>query len=334
MKKLKVGLIGGGSWGTTVASLVAQNTDVSMWARSAETVREINQNHTNEKYLPGATLPENLVAHQSLEAVISSADVLVMGVPSNSFRDVLRDVRPYLRPWVPIVSLTKGLERDSDLRMTEVINEELPGHPVGVLTGPNLAREIMSGQAAASVIAMDDQIIVKELQKVFNSGSFRVYTNSDVIGCELGGVLKNIIAIAVGMGIGLGTGDNTRAALITRGLAEITRLGVALGGRAETFSGLTGMGDMLATCISPQSRNHHVGLELGKGRNIDDIIEEMVMVAEGVKSAPTVIKLAEKHGVEVPIAHDVYEVISGRLTAEQAFYGLLKRRVGAEIDPD
>lgn len=334
MKKLQVGLIGGGSWGTTVASLVAQNTSASMWARSRDTVEEINKKHTNEKYLPGAKLPPNLIAHERLEDVVAPADVLVMGVPSNSFRDVLRDVRPHLRPWVPIVSLTKGLERGSDLRMTQVVESELPGHPVGVLTGPNLAREIMAGQAAASVIAMEDEIIVKELQKVFNSGVFRVYTNSDVVGCELGGVLKNIIAIAVGMGVGLGAGDNTRSALITRGLAEITRLGVALGGRAETFSGLTGMGDMLATCISTQSRNHHVGFELGKGRNIDDIIEEMVMVAEGVKSAATVVKLADSHGIEMPIAHDVHEVISGRRTAEEAFYGLLKRRVGAEIDPD
>ena len=334
MKKLQVGLIGGGSWGTTVASLVAQNTNVSMWARSKDTVEEINQHHTNEKYLPGAKLHPNLVAHERLEDVVVSADVLVMGVPSNSFRDVLRDVRPHLRPWVPIVSLTKGLERGSDLRMTQIVESELPGHPVGVLTGPNLAREIMAGQAAASVIAMEDEIIVKELQKVFNSGVFRVYTNNDVVGCELGGVLKNIIAIAVGMGMGLGAGDNTRSALITRGLAEITRLGVALGGRAETFSGLTGMGDMLATCISTQSRNHHVGLELGRGRNIDDIIEEMVMVAEGVKSAPTVIKLADSLGIEMPIAQDVHEVITGRRTAAEAFYGLLKRRVGAEVEPD
>lgn len=334
MNKLKVGLIGGGSWGTTVASLVAKNTDVSIWARNGETVREINENHTNKKYLPDAVLPSKLVAHSELEAVVSEADVLVMGVPSNSFREVLKDLRPFVRPWVPVVSLTKGLEKGTDMRMTEVINGELPGHPVGVLTGPNLAREIMAGQAAASVIAMDDEIIVRELQKIFNSGVFRVYSNDDVIGCELGGVLKNIIAIAVGMGIGLGAGDNTRSALIVRGLAEVTRLGVALGGRAETFSGLTGMGDMLATCISPQSRNHHVGVELGKGRHIDKIISDMVMVAEGVKSAPTVIKLAERYNVEMPIALDVHEVIAGRRTAEQAFYGLLKRKVGAEIEPD
>lgn len=334
MNRLKVGLIGGGSWGTTVASLIAKNTDVSLWARSVETVKEINSQHTNTKYLPDAVLPENLVAHQELEAVVANADVLVMGVPSNSFREVLKQLKPHLRAWVPVVSLTKGLEKGTDLRMTQVIESELPGHPVGVLTGPNLAREIMAGQAAASVIAMDDEIIVKELQKVFNSGVFRVYTNDDVVGCELGGVLKNIIAIAVGMGIGLGAGDNTRSALIVRGLTEVTRLGVALGGRAETFSGLTGMGDMLATCISPQSRNHHVGVELGKGRHIEQIIDDMVMVAEGVKSAPTVIKLAERHNVEMPIAMDVNEVIAGRRTAEQAFYGLLKRKVGAEIDPD
>jgi len=265
---------------------------------------------------------------------VQDADVIVMGVPSQVFRGVLEDAKPHIRPWVPIVSLSKGLEMGTRMRMTEIIEATMPGHPAGVLTGPNLAREILAGQAAASVIAMVDDNIALSLQKVFRTGLFRVYTNDDVIGCELGGVLKNIIAIAVGMGIGLGAGDNTRSALIVRGLAEVTRLGVALGGRAETFAGLTGMGDMLATCISPQSRNHHVGLELGKGRHIDDIIAQMVMVAEGVKSSPTVIKLAEQHAVEMPIAMDVHEVIAGRRTAEQAFYGLLKRKVGAEIEPD
>ena len=332
MKPLRVGLLGGGSWGTTVASLVARNTEVALWARDPATVKEINQQHTNEKYLPGATLHERVKAHKSIKKVVSKADVLVMGVPSNAFRSVLQEIQPHLRAWVPIVSLTKGLEKDTDLRMTEVIQEELPGHPVGVLTGPNLAREIMAGQAAASVIAMEDEIIVKQLQQVFNSGLFRVYTNDDVIGCELGGVLKNIIAIAVGMGVGLGAGDNTRSALITRGLAEVTRLGVSLGGRAETFAGLAGMGDMLATCISPQSRNHHVGIQLGKGRKIDEIIEEMVMVAEGVKSAPAVMALAKKHSIEMPIARDVSDVIAGTKTPMQAFQGLIRRRAGAESD--
>lgn len=333
MNNLQVGLLGGGSWGTTVASLVARNTDITMWARDPETVKEINTKHTNEKYLPGAKLPHNVKAKKHIKKVAEKADVLVMAVPSNSFRQVLEEAKPHLRPWIPVISLTKGLERDTDLRMTEVIQEILPGHPVGVLTGPNLAREIIAGQAAASVLAMEDDIIVKHLQKVFDSGLFRVYINNDVVGCELGGVLKNIIAIAVGMGVGLGAGDNTRSALITRGLSEVTRLGVALGGKAETFAGLTGMGDMLATCISPQSRNHHVGVQLGKGRSIDEIIEEMVMVAEGVKSAPTVMKLAERCGVEMPIARDVSEVIAGRKSPLQAFYGLVRQRAGTEAEP-
>lgn len=333
MSSLQVGLLGGGSWGTTVASLIAKNTNVSMWARDGKTVDEINKHHTNEKYLPGGVLHKRVKARKRIKKVVAKSDVIVMGVPSNVFRSVLEEAKPHLRAWVPIVSLTKGLEKDTDLRMTEVIREVLPGHPVGVLTGPNLAREIIAGQAAASVIAMEDEIIVKQLQTVFNSGLFRVYTNDDVIGCELGGVLKNIIAIAVGMGVGLGAGDNTRSALITRGLAEVTRLGVAMGGRAETFSGLAGMGDMLATCISPQSRNHHVGIELGKGRKIEEIIEQMVMVAEGVKSVPAVIKLAEKHGIEMPIAQDVSDVIAGRRTPKQAFSGLIRHLAGAESEP-
>lgn len=333
MKQLQVAVLGGGSWGTTVASLIARNMEVSLWARDKEIVAEINRKHSNEKYLPGARLHDRVKAEHEIRRVVSDADVVVMGIPSNSFRSVLEDIKPYLRAWVPLISLTKGLEKGTDLRMTQIMQQVLPGHPVGVLTGPNLAREIMAGQAAASVIAMEDEIIVQQLQKVFNSGLFRVYTNDDVAGCELGGVLKNIIAIAVGMGVGLGAGDNTRSALITRGLAEVTRLGVALGGRAETFSGLAGMGDMLATCISPQSRNHQVGIQLGKGRPIEEIVEEMVMVAEGVKSAPTVMALAERFGIEMPIAKDVSQVIEGNRTPKQAFQGLLRHMAGAESEP-
>ena len=333
MKAMRVGLLGGGSWGTTVAALTARNAPVTMWARNSDTVEEINTKHSNETYLPGATLPDNLVATTDIGEAVREADVLVMGVPSQSFRSVLEQVQDHIRAWVPVISLTKGLELDTRMRMTEIIKEVLPGHPVGVLTGPNLAREIMSGQAAASVIAMEDAIIVQELQKLFRSGLFRVYTNTDVIGCELGGVLKNIIAIAVGMGDGQGAGDNTRAALITRGLAEVTRLGVAMGGKAETFAGLAGMGDMIATCTSPQSRNRHVGVELGKGRVMQDIIDEMFMVAEGAKSAPAVMALAEAYGVEMPIATDVYRVVSGESTARNAYRGLLRVTAGAESEP-
>ncbi|MFV2091083.1 MAG: NAD(P)H-dependent glycerol-3-phosphate dehydrogenase, partial [Pseudomonadales bacterium] len=224
MAELKVGLLGGGSWGTTVASLVTRNAPVTLWARNSETVDEINREHTNERYLPEIVLPSRLRATNDIAEAVSEADVLVVAVPSQSFRGVLDDIKEHIRAWVPIVSLAKGLEMGTRKRMTEVVKEVLPGHPVGVLTGPNLAREIMEGRAAASVIAMQDGGNVQVLRPLFSSGLFRVYTNDDVIGCELGGVLKNIIAIAVGMGDGLGAGDNTRAGLITRGLAEITRL--------------------------------------------------------------------------------------------------------------
>ncbi|EEB78271.1 MAG: NAD(P)H-dependent glycerol-3-phosphate dehydrogenase [Halioglobus sp.] len=333
MKTLNIAVLGGGSWGTTVASLVARNTDVTLWARNPDTVNEINAKHSNEKYLPGAKLPDRLRATSDVGEAIRDADVVVMGIPSQNFRAVLQDVKQHIRAWVPVISLTKGLELKTRMRMTEIIQEVLPGHPVGVLTGPNLAREIMAGQAAAGVIAMEDEIIVQELQNVFKSGLFRVYTNTDVVGCELGGVLKNIIAIAVGMGDGQGAGDNTRAALITRGLAEVTRLGVAMGGRPETFSGLAGMGDMIATCTSPQSRNRHVGIELGKGRNMEEIIEKMTMVAEGAKSAPAVMALAQEYDVEMPIASDVSRVLAGDATASRAFRGLLRVMAGAESEP-
>jgi glycerol-3-phosphate dehydrogenase (NAD(P)+) len=333
MTDLKVAVLGGGSWGTTVAALVTRNAPVTLWARNPATVAEINTLHTNEIFLPGAILPEKLAATNDLGEAVRSADVIVMGIPSQNFRQVLLEVKKHIRAWVPVISLTKGLELDTRMRMTQIINEVLPGHPVGVLTGPNLAREIIAGQAAAGVIAMEDAIILKELQTVFKSGLFRIYTNTDVIGCELGGVLKNIIAIAVGMGDGQGAGDNTRAGLITRGLAEVTRLGVAMGGQAETFAGLAGMGDMIATCTSPQSRNRHVGIQLAKGRDMQDIINEMVMVAEGVKSAPAVLALAEQYGVEMPIARDVYRVLSGDATASRAFRGLLRVESGAESEP-
>lgn len=331
--KLNAGLLGGGSWGTTVAALIARNAPITMWARDQGTVDEINKTHSNAKYLPDAVLPTDVRATTELEEAVAKMDVIVMGIPSQSFRGVLEQIKPYIRPWVPVISLSKGLELSTGKRMTELINEVLPGHPAGVLTGPNLAREIMSGYAAASVIAMEDEIIVKELQKLFHSGLFRVYTNHDVIGCELGGVLKNIIAIATGMGDGQGAGENTRSAVITRGLAEITRLGVAMGGEQETFAGLAGTGDLIATCTSPQSRNRTVGYELGKGRTIKEIVDEMFMVAEGVKSAPAVVALADEYDVDMPIAREVLQVVQDKSTARQAFRGLLKTTAGAESDP-
>ncbi len=326
-------MIGGGSWGTSVASLMSRNADVILWARSSETVTEINQSQRNSRYLADLALHPNLTATTDLGQAVKGADAVIMGVPSNSFREVLINVVGDLKPDAPVISLTKGLERGSRLRMTQICRELAPHHAAGVLTGPNLAREIMAGQAAASVLALDDPAASEWLQPLMNVGLFRVYTNPDTIGCELAGVFKNIIAIAVGMGDGFGAGDNTRAALITRGLAEMTRLGTALGGRAETFAGLAGMGDMIATCTSHYSRNRHVGMELAKGRRIDDIIETMHMVAEGVKSAPTIMELAEEHNLSMPITQDVYKVITGKSNARGVYRGLLRTSAGAESDP-
>jgi glycerol-3-phosphate dehydrogenase (NAD(P)+) len=331
--ELKIGLLGGGSWGTTVAALTARNTQTKIWARNQETVDDINTNQRNEKYLPGAKLPKSLEACSTIPDTVKDVDVIVMGVPAQNFRKVLQDAKPYIRPWVPIISLAKGLEMGTKLRMTEVIEEEMQGHPAGVLTGPNLAKEIAAGQAAASVIAMVDNTIAQRLQKVFSSGLFRVYTNNDVVGCELGGALKNIIAIATGMGDGANAGDNTRSAIITRGLAELTRLGIAMGGKPSTFAGLAGMGDLVATCSSTKSRNRYVGFNLGKGRKIEEIIEEMAEVAEGVKTTKVVMELAEEHKIEMPIAYSVYKVLYEGDTVNDAFRGLLRRDVGSEAEP-
>jgi glycerol-3-phosphate dehydrogenase (NAD(P)+) len=330
---LKVALLGGGSWGTTVASLVARSNPTTLWARSPKTVDEINNHHTNSKYLGDAKLSAKLKASSDLKAIATEADILIVAVPSHGFRDILQQVAPFLRAWVPVISLTKGLERTTNKRMTEIVAEVLPGHPYGVLSGPNLAAEIMAGQAAATVLAMEDEAVVQELQSVFSNGVFRVYTNHDVIGCELGGVLKNVIAIAVGIGDGLGAGDNTRAALITRGLSEVTRLGVALGGRPETFAGLAGMGDMIATCTSTKSRNRSVGFALGQGKSLQCIIEEMVMVAEGVKSVGAVLELAQRCDVPMPITQFVYNVVVDGGSAKEAFRNIIRVEAGAESEP-
>ena len=325
MSSINVAVLGGGSWGTTVAHLCAHNAPTVLWARSAKTVGQINDQHRNLAYLPDWDLHPELRASDQLSDVLAGADLVVMGVPSQAFRATLEEARPFVRPWVPIVSLTKGLELDTGMRMTEVVHDVLPGHPAGVLTGPNLAKEILAGAAAASVLSMHDPVMAEALQELFHTDVFRVYTNEDLVGCELGGVFKNVIAIASGMADGLGAGDNTRAAVITRGLAEITRIGVALGGQPITFSGLAGMGDLLATCISPQSRNRTVGQKLGEGMTIDEVIADMDQVAEGVKSCRAVQAMARDVGVEAPITDQVVAVCHEGATAADAYAGLTRR---------
>lgn len=327
---LRVAVIGAGSWGTTVGAISARNQPTVLWARRKDLADEIAKEHVNTTYLTGFELPDALEATSDLEEAVGDADVVVMAVPSHGFRDVLVEAAPHIRAWVPIVSLSKGLEQGTRLRMTEVVNDVLPGHPAGALTGPNLAKEVMAGHPAAAVMAFADQRIAEGLQPVFHQRGFRVYTNLDIVGCEIAGVVKNVMAIAAGMVDGMGFGDNTKATLMTRGLAELTRLGVAIGGDPHTFSGLAGMGDLVATCSSSQSRNNHVGRELGKGRTIDEVIAEMNMVAEGVKSSNVVVELAEQHDVEMPIAEQVRAVCHEGATAEDALLALLSRTPKSE----
>ncbi len=316
----RIAVIGAGSWGTAVGAIAAVNADAVLWARDPAVAARVDVDHANPDYLPDIALPESLRATPDLLAACTGADVVVMGVPSHGFRDVLARAAPAIADDVPILSLSKGVEQGTELRMTEVVADVLSTHRrdrIGVLTGPNLAREVALGQPTASVVAVDDAAVASELQTLFMTATFRVYTNPDVVGCEIAGALKNVIALAAGIAHGLGYGDNTKAALITRGLAELARLGIALGGDPLTFSGLAGMGDLVATCTSEKSRNRTVGVALGQGRRLDDIVTEMKMVAEGVKSTEAVLELAARHGVEMPIAEQVGAVLyEGRTPAE------------------
>jgi glycerol-3-phosphate dehydrogenase (NAD(P)+) len=308
----RVAVIGAGSWGTAVAAIVAGNVPTVLWARRADLASAIDTDHENADYLPGIALPPALRATAELAEACAAADVVVFAVPSHGLRAVLAEARPHVSAGAAIVSLAKGIEQGTLRRMTEVIAEVLSDHDssrIGVLTGPNLAREVAAGQPTASVVAVPDSTVAEELQGVFFAPTLRVYTNPDVIGCEMAGALKNVLAIGAGIADGLGYGDNTKAALITRGLAELARLGVAMGGEPLTFAGLAGMGDLIATCASPQSRNRHVGVEIGRGRSLDEVVAEMKMVAEGVKTTAAVLELATANKVEMPLASFVGRVL-------------------------
>ncbi len=331
MAPIRMAVVGAGSWGTTVASLAAENTPTVLWARRPDVAATINAEHRNPAYLGDRELSLALRASASLEETVEGADVVVMAVPSQGFREVLVSAAPHIRPWVPVVSLSKGLEQGTLLRMSEVANEVLPGHPVAVLTGPNLAGEIAAGQPAASVVAIDDAVIATALQGIFARPTFRVYTNTDVVGCELAGVVKNVIAIASGIATGMGFGDNTRATLVTRGLAEMTRLAMKLGGSLESLAGLAGMGDLIATCSSTSSRNTTVGLRLGRGEKLDDIIASTTQVAEGVRSSRAVLDLARKHGVDMPITEQVVAICHEGKSAADGLLSLMTRRAAPEV---
>jgi glycerol-3-phosphate dehydrogenase (NAD(P)+) len=329
--RVRVTVLGAGSWGTTVAALCAGANPTTLWARRDDVAAAINREHINPAYVEGFRLPSALRATADLEEAVAGCDLLLVGVPTAGFRSVVEEVGLYIRPWVPVVSLAKGLEQDSYRRMTEIIREVLPGHPAAALTGPNIAREILSGQAAASVLATEDLELGAALQPVLGRDLFRVYLNHDVIGCEMGGALKNIVAIAAGIGEGLGVGDNTRAAVMSRGLAEMTRVGVAMGAEPATFAGLAGVGDLIVTCMSPYSRNRRVGEALGRGRTLKEVLDELHMVAEGVSTAGVVLDLADQLGLDLPICRSINAVIRGGLTPRQAYRGLTP--AGHEADP-
>ncbi|MEN8115048.1 MAG: NAD(P)H-dependent glycerol-3-phosphate dehydrogenase [Actinomycetota bacterium] len=324
---MKAAVIGAGSWGTTVAAKLAPKTETVLWARRAELVERINAG-SNPDYLDGFDLPLELTASADLDQTIAGADVVVMGVPSHGYRAVLEQAAPHIAPDVPVLSLTKGVEQATLMRMTEVTADVLPDHDealIGVLTGPNLAREIMAGQPAATVIAMADHEAAVGLQSLIMGPLFRVYTNTDVVGAESAGATKNVMAIAAGMAEGLGLGLNTVSMLMTRALVEMSRLGLALGGEAATFAGLAGMGDLIATCMSTLSRNHRVGVGLGRGKTVDEIVAEMNMVAEGVKSTKGILELAHRSGVEMPIAEQVGRVLYEDASVPEAVSLLMGR---------
>ncbi len=330
----RVAVVGAGSWGTAFSMIPAEKgIETVIWARREEVAKEITELHTNAAYLPGFDLPPSLRGTHDLEEAITGATVVVMGIPSHAYRESFRDVGRFLGGGVPVVSLTKGIEQETLKRMTEVMVEEADVDPrdLAVVSGPNLAKEVASRMPSATVVACADNDVAGRLQSVFMAPFFRVYTNPDVVGCELCGAMKNVIAIAAGIADGMNFGDNTRASLITRGLAELARLGATLGGNPLTFAGLAGMGDLVATCISKLSRNRFVGEELGKGRSLDAIIDDMNMVAEGVKTSRAVVALAERQGVDVPISEHVVKVLYEGVSPSDMVLSLMLRSAKPEL---
>ncbi len=318
-------VVGAGSWGTALAATYAGHVPVRLWARDAGLAQQIQLTRTNPAYSGSLRLPDDLHITGDIATAVGGADVVAMAVPSAGMREVAQLLHGVIDPGVPVISLAKGLEPDTGLRMSEVLESVLLQQPVAVMTGPNLASEILAGEPTASVLASRDPKVGAALQSILANPVIRLYTNTDVVGCEVAGVVKNVIAIAVGMAEGMGFGANTRATLITRGLAEISRLGVAMGADPLTFAGLAGVGDLVATSLSERSRNHSVGWALGQGTPIAEILATMSMVAEGVRSSVGVAQLARRYGVEMPITEQVVAVCHDGRSASSAVALLMGR---------
>ena len=330
---MKAAVLGAGSWGTTFAKVLCDaGTPVTLWARRADVAAAVTDSHENPRYLPGISLPPTLTATADIAAALDGADLVVLSVPAQTLRGNLTAWAPLIPAGALLVSLMKGIELGSRKRMSEVIREvlDVPESRVAVVSGPNLAREIAERQFAASVVACSDELSARLLQRACHTGYFRPYWNTDVVGCELGGTVKNIIALAVGIAVALGLGDNTKAMLITRGLAEMARVGEAVGADPRTFAGLSGMGDLVATCSSPLSRNRRFGEYLGQGMNVAQAKELTTQTAEGVTSYAPVLELARKYGVEMPITEVVGAVITSRLSVGDAAAVLMSRSAKPE----
>jgi glycerol-3-phosphate dehydrogenase (NAD(P)+) len=332
-----IAVIGAGSWGTALAKLLSDKGHrVHLWAHRPEHVDAINRERENKKYLPGFTLNERVIASSDLREVISGKNFILMVVPSHVYRSVFQQLAPFLGKESIVVSATKGIENDSLMTMSQVMDDELGKSggkaEIGVLTGPSFAKEVAAGIPTAVTVAAKEKELAARIQDIFFTERFRVYASTDLIGQELGAALKNIVAIAAGISDGLGYGTNTRAALITRGLAEITRLGVKMGANPLTFSGLGGLGDLVLTCTGDLSRNRTVGLKLGQGKKLQTILAEMEMVAEGVRTTRSAWNLARREGVDMPILEQIYKVLYEEKPCQQAVMSLLTRDQKEEME--
>ena len=335
----EVAVVGAGAWGTAVAGLIASKVHevagsgrVSLWARRPELAREIAAARCNHAYLPGVALPTNLDVSSSLGDVLEGAALVVLAVPSRWAREVLGLGSGSMLASAAVLSLVKGIEPSSLLPMSSVVTEVTGRRAVAVLSGPNLADEIAAGLPAATVVASQQPELASRVRDLLASAQLRVYVHDDVTGCELAGAGKNVLALGAGMADSLGAGNNARAALITRGVAELSRLGAAMGGHPLTFSGLAGLGDVVLTCTSERSRNRSVGYSLGTGRSLAETVGSLGHVAEGVTTAPAIVELARRHGVELPICEAVAAVVEGRLRPDEAVTGLLGRRPRHELE--
>jgi glycerol-3-phosphate dehydrogenase (NAD(P)+) len=332
----KIAIIGGGSWGTALALVLSRSRSphaISLWVHDAELGKPMHSTRQNSIYLPGLTVPPEVEVTSDISTALANAEIVLGVVPSAHARIVYTAMLPHLRPGAAIVSGTKGIEHDSLMRMSEVIAEVIPGHAAGriaVLSGPSFAREAARGDPTAVVIASHNAELASELQEEFSGATFRLYTNEDVTGVEIGGAVKNVIAIAAGVCAGLGLGANTIAALLTRGLAEMTRLAISLGGKRDTLAGLAGMGDLVLTCTGELSRNRAVGVELGKGRALQEILSTTRMVAEGVGTTAATRELAHRAKIEMPITEQMYATLYAGRSPREAIRELMERRLKSE----